>query len=841
MQKLIFRNSLKEIDLTSGNFCVTNWEGLSGVDLDIQTQTVPFVDGSVYLDSLLENRDLNFTVAIYDGNDLALRYELKRKLISALNPKLGEGELFYTNDFISVKIKAVPHVPIFENKNSNDSGTLKVSVTFTACNPYWEDIATKEYLINNGETANIENDGDAEVNLKAIFLTGNVTNPSIKNLTTGKEIKMNGTFSDSVIIDTNFGNKGLSQDVFSLVADNLTVPCTIDIYSVKNKLIGVYVENNRTILFEISDLNISSPIFIADDYCYITVTNDVLYVIGRNIYNVYYTEDGVNFSRCLSDTWWGPNSICFFNGKYFFAKSSLYRSDDKSLSDNEFVFQLIIEGIRYIIYKVFTDGLKLYVEYGDSQGTYCLGVMSDDFSSCTELFRTTNGYLLCASGDEKLYFTEYGGGVNHPVRYISNGILSSDSYNIPSSHYINKIYFDEIKKTVLCCVYSEDKTYILENGEFKVFNPVVWSGYFYSCTYKNNSMYYITNQSENGNVLYTTNDGIQFYPLKIKGYYSEQFNSIAKNENLYMGSDMVSGHSVMISIDGLNWEPISENGSYVASFKNYLVIANIENNGIYYTHDGVDFQFFFWDPDFHFELSNILVYNQIFSTPDMLVILGKHGKIAVMRDFISFEVWQTPILNNISGGMYHNGIFILYDETCNLCYGTNNSWTYISSFFGEGNNKINCITYFNDKVIVLGSTDSGYKVKYTSDFINWFDGENKAEIVINNIWEHNNTIFGVEYGSGTIVKSADGVTWEKFSQSLKGGVGFTANDGRMIIPGAIATLHMEKTGEINVINHLTENSDMSFNFVEGNNIIMFSYDSGYATAKIEFNKRYIGV
>ena len=81
MQKLIFRNSLKEIDLTSGNFGVTNWEGLSGVDLDIQTQTVPFVDGSVYLDSILENRDLNFTVAIYDGNDLALRYELKRKLI----------------------------------------------------------------------------------------------------------------------------------------------------------------------------------------------------------------------------------------------------------------------------------------------------------------------------------------------------------------------------------------------------------------------------------------------------------------------------------------------------------------------------------------------------------------------------------------------------------------------------------------------------------------------------------------------------------------------------------------------------------------------------------------
>lgn len=833
MQKLIFKNSLKEIDLTSGNFGVTNWEGLSGVDLGIQTQTVPFVDGSVYLDSLLENRDLNFTVAIYDGNDLALRYELKRKLISALNPKLGEGELFYTNDFISVKIKAVPHVPIFENKNSNDSGTLKVSVTFTACNPYWEDVATKEYLINNGEIVNIENDGDAEVNLKAIFLTGNVTNPSIKNLTTGKEIKINGTFSDSVIIDTNFGNKGMSQDVFSLIADNLTVPCTCHIYSVKNKLIGAYVDSDKTILFEISDLNISSPIFMLDTRSYITVTNDVLYVIGEN--DSYYTEDGVNFSRCLSSAW-RDYSICFFNGKYYFANSSLYRSNDKSLSNSEFIFQVNIEGTRYDIRKVVTDKLKLYVEYEDhNRSIYCLGVMSDDFSSCTELYRT-NHTLQYASGDEKLYFVEYDFG-SYPVRYASNGVLSPDSYNISDSSDFNRIYFDEIKKTILLCCVSTQNIYILEDGEFKVFNPIVWNGYFIGCAYKDKSMYYIANTNENGNILYTTNDGIQFYPLKIKGCYSQQFKSIAKNENLYIG---VSVRYINISRDGLNWDYAYWNGSWVASFKNYLV--TLASRSIWYTQDGVYLQTSAL-PD-SFDVASA-IYNRVFSTPDMLVVLGTNGQIAVTRDLINFEVWQTPLLRYVNGGMYHNGVFIFYDADCNLCYGTNNSWTYVSSFFDVDN--IDCITYFNNKIIVLCSkwgseyTEPEYKVKYTSDFINWFDGENKAEVVINNIWEHNNTIFGVEYDSGTIVKSADGVTWEKFSSSLMGGVGFTANDGRMIIPGAIATLHMEKTGEINVINHLTENSDMSFNFVEGNNAVMFSYDSGYATAKIEFNKRYIGV
>jgi hypothetical protein len=92
-----------------------------------------------------------------------------------------------------------------------------------------------------------------------------------------------------------------------------------------------------------------------------------------------------------------------------------------------------------------------------------------------------------------------------------------------------------------------------------------------------------------------------------------------------------------------------------------------------------------------------------------------------------------------------------------------------------------------------------------------------------------------------IYKSSDGVTWEQFSVSLSGNFGFTNNEGKLIIPGNTGTLHLEKTGEINIINNLTEQSDMSFNFVEGNNAVMFSYDEGYATAKIEFNNKYIGV
>ena len=137
MQKLIFKNGNgKEIDLTAGNYGITNWSGLSNTGLNIQTQQVPFADGGVYLDALMNQREITVTVAIQDNNNLELRYQLKRELISALNPKGGEGVLIYQNDYLARQIHAVPQLPIFENKKSNTSGTLKASVTFSCPDPY---------------------------------------------------------------------------------------------------------------------------------------------------------------------------------------------------------------------------------------------------------------------------------------------------------------------------------------------------------------------------------------------------------------------------------------------------------------------------------------------------------------------------------------------------------------------------------------------------------------------------------------------------------------------------------------------------------------------------------
>lgn len=215
MQKLVFINgSGNEIDLTSGNFGITNWEGLSNTGLNIQTQQVPFEDGGVFLDALMEQREIAVTVAIYDGNNLELRYQKKRELISALNPKFGEGTLIYTNDYLSKQIKAVPQIPLFENKNSNDAGTLKASVAFSCPNPYWEDV--EETVLSDVEnTINIINNGDVPIGLEIEIKNASLDealHPYIKNLSQNKVIEYNGNIDEIPLeITTKTGEKKVIQ------------------------------------------------------------------------------------------------------------------------------------------------------------------------------------------------------------------------------------------------------------------------------------------------------------------------------------------------------------------------------------------------------------------------------------------------------------------------------------------------------------------------------------------------------------------------------------------------------------------------------------------------------
>jgi hypothetical protein len=220
MQKLVFRNANGiELDLTSDPFGITEWEGFSADDLNIQSQQVPFQDGDVYLDALLGERTLSVTVAMNDGNYLERRYQLRREMISKLNPKLGEGVLIYTNDFLSKQIHCIPQLPVFQNKNSNDSGTPKVSCSFTACNPYWEDLEDTNISINNG-IIEIENNGDVPADFEMSLMSD--ADFSVENKTENKIIEVTNTEKRIINISTKAGEKSANKISCNIVAQKLT-------------------------------------------------------------------------------------------------------------------------------------------------------------------------------------------------------------------------------------------------------------------------------------------------------------------------------------------------------------------------------------------------------------------------------------------------------------------------------------------------------------------------------------------------------------------------------------------------------------------------------------------
>ena len=221
MQKLVFVNGNgEEINLTAGKFGITNWAGLSNTELNLQTQQVPYQDGSVFIDALLDNREISVTLAINDENDLYKRYQLKREAISALNPKLGEGYLYYTNDFYSRRIKCVPQLPIFGNKNSNDAGSLKASLVWVACGVYWEDVEETVVEFGIGSQPVIDNKGDVPVQMKIDFFTSGVANPKITNVSQNKFIKYNGTLNENLQISTEVGKKYFTAEPITF--DNIS-------------------------------------------------------------------------------------------------------------------------------------------------------------------------------------------------------------------------------------------------------------------------------------------------------------------------------------------------------------------------------------------------------------------------------------------------------------------------------------------------------------------------------------------------------------------------------------------------------------------------------------------
>lgn len=218
--KIEFTNKRNEkATITSKEpFLLSSFEGFGDVSADVQSQNSPYMDGSTYIDAILEERSLSieFTILADSERDLM---DKKRMISRVFNPKLGEGNLRYERGGNIFQIDCVAeHVPEFPKGQGNRGITFqKATVDLIAHDPYWRDpnqvsralTAYKGYftlpfklpfkLGKQGDRTTLINDGDVPAPV-SIDLQGPATNPQIRNATTGEFIKINTSIAADEIL-----------------------------------------------------------------------------------------------------------------------------------------------------------------------------------------------------------------------------------------------------------------------------------------------------------------------------------------------------------------------------------------------------------------------------------------------------------------------------------------------------------------------------------------------------------------------------------------------------------------------------------------------------------------
>lgn len=232
MEMLTFRNSKgEEIEFYSSPFQLETINGLGDVQADIQTQKAAYQHGVTFLDALLQQRymDINFKIRGSNYNEIK---DLRRELTRITNPVLGLGTLIYKSGDTVREIKAVSEsLPIFPSGNQNrGGGWQKSQMSFVCPDPYFtggsdeiERYKLEDFVGNfrfsfhfpvrfatRGDLKEIINDGDVSTPVKIEF-RGPVTNPVIKNNTTGEFIKVDRVIPENykLIIDTTSGSKSV--------------------------------------------------------------------------------------------------------------------------------------------------------------------------------------------------------------------------------------------------------------------------------------------------------------------------------------------------------------------------------------------------------------------------------------------------------------------------------------------------------------------------------------------------------------------------------------------------------------------------------------------------------
>ena len=211
-------------------FILSSVNGLGGEEANIISSDIVGSDGEFYHGRKTGPIEIGCELSVY-GKTRAEMYAERMRLIGLLSLADDEhpGTLYYTNDYISVKIGAVP-------KKAGDFRTRKRNynigeVTFYCPVPRWISLEEQSVDVSSALSGfefpcefdggvafaktsgiiEITNNGTANTPVR-ITVVGPSTEPSVKNLTTGKKIKLSRNLesNETLVIETERGNKSVT-------------------------------------------------------------------------------------------------------------------------------------------------------------------------------------------------------------------------------------------------------------------------------------------------------------------------------------------------------------------------------------------------------------------------------------------------------------------------------------------------------------------------------------------------------------------------------------------------------------------------------------------------------
>ena len=797
MQKLVFINANGvELDLTSDPFGITEWEGFSADELNIQSQQVPFQDGAVFLDALLGERELAVTVAMNDGNNLAYRYELRREMISVLNPKLGEGVLIYTNDYLSKQIHCIPQLPVFENHNSNDSGTPKVSCVFSACNPYWEDL--EETTVELPTSTPIENNGDVPCQIKAVLNAG-ASNPVLFNKANNKEIGLSGVFEYDVEVNTNYGEKNIQTNNigYQWVSGGDFVSCCYG----AGKFIFAGV------------VNMIQELFTGKTYAFDVGTGSRVEKI-RYINNMFYalsgsyvcrSKDGINWANSKIVPSQTLYDIVYANNQYVIVGSS-----GKILTSPDGVIWTSQTSGVSATFKGIVFANNMYVAVGTS-GTI---ITSSDGTSWTTRTSGTGNELNGITFANNIFVV-----VGWRTILTSANGTTWTSQTIPTS-----------PDTYYGVIGAEGKIYAYgDSGTTESVDGTSW-----------------TSSSLGGNVRDVMSVYDKYYACGVDGKltYSEDFENwtrigggitadlddITYAEGLFVAC---GENKIFTSEDGKVWTThiIGEIGLNSVAYGDGKFIA-VSNRGgwVYSSTDGET-----WSS---VRLTVTYDYNRIRYVNNTFIIVGDNGTILTSPDGETWTTRTSGTTSDLQGVAYGNNMYIVGGGNYVLISTDLETWTSYSLPVRVGG--CNSLAFANG-VFMLGSGSFGAICTSTDGqtwIIQYEPTDHNGAVTVEYL---NNMFVCVCSNWKYIITSSDGTNLD-FSEYLVSDFRAVAyGQDKLVVVGFAGIVYNSYiAGKKNIIADLTPESDMTFNLEQGENEIIYLTD-GNTQATLSYRQKYIGV